>query len=54
MEGLRRSRVELIRPNPAAAEGVDGESLLALAESIKARGILQPVVVRALPAGATS
>ncbi len=52
MEGLRELAIELISPNPRQPRAaLDGESLLALAESIKARGILQPVVVRALPGG---
>jgi ParB family chromosome partitioning protein len=49
---LRELAVELIRANPSQPrQEFDGESLLALAESIKARGILQPLVVRALPGG---
>ena len=49
---LRQIAVELIRPNPdQPRKAFDGESLLALAESIEARGILQPLVVRALPGG---
>jgi ParB family transcriptional regulator, chromosome partitioning protein len=49
---LRELAVELIRPNPnQPRQEFDGESLLALAESIKARGVLQPLVVRALPGG---
>ena len=49
---LRQLALELIRPNPKQPRGeFDGESLLGLAESIKARGVLQPVVVRALPGG---
>ena len=50
--GLRQIPVELIRPNPdQPRKEFNGESLLALAESIEARGILQPLVVRALPGG---
>jgi ParB family transcriptional regulator, chromosome partitioning protein len=50
---LRQIAVELIRPNPdQPRKEFNGESLLALAESIEARGILQPLVVRALPGGA--
>src|SRR3954469_7968632 len=50
--GLRQIPVELIRPNPdQPRKEFNGEALLALAESIEARGILQPVVVRALPGG---
>src|SRR3954453_4086082 len=49
---LREIAVELIRPNPTQPrQDFDGESLLALSESIKARGVLQPLVVRALPGG---
>jgi ParB family chromosome partitioning protein len=49
---LREVAVELVRPNPSQPrQEFDGESLLALAESIKARGVLQPLVVRALPGG---
>ena len=49
---LRDLAVELIRPNPRQPRGdFDGESLLALSESIKARGVLQPLVVRPLPGG---
>jgi ParB family chromosome partitioning protein len=49
---LREIALELVRPNPKQPRrDFDGESLLALAESIKARGVLQPIVVRALPGG---
>ena len=52
LEGLRELAVDLISPNPLQPRArLDGESLLALAESIKSRGILQPIVVRALPGG---
>jgi ParB family chromosome partitioning protein len=51
--GLRDIAVDLIRPNPTQPRReFDEDSLLALAESVKARGILQPVVVRPLPGGA--
>lgn len=51
-EGLRELAVELVRPNPdQPRREFDGEALLALAESIKARGLLQPIVVRALHGG---
>ena len=51
-EGLRHLAVDLIRPNPRQPRReFDGEALVALSESIKARGILQPVVVRPLPGG---
>src|SRR5512133_2559488 len=49
---LREIAIELVRPNPRQPRrDFDGESLLALAESIKVRGVLQPLVVRALPGG---
>jgi ParB family chromosome partitioning protein len=49
---LRNIPVELIRPNPdQPRKEFNGESLLALAESIEAKGVLQPLVVRALPGG---
>jgi ParB family chromosome partitioning protein len=49
---LRQVPVELIKPNPdQPRKEFNGESLLALAESIETRGILQPLVVRALPGG---
>ncbi len=51
-EGLREIAVELVQPNPSQPRrGFDGESMLALAESIKARGVLQPLVVRPLAGG---
>jgi ParB family chromosome partitioning protein len=51
-EGLRYLALDLIRPNPRQPRReFDGEALVALSESIKARGILQPVVVRPLPGG---
>jgi len=50
--GLREIAVELIRPNAAQPRReFVGESLLALAESVEARGILQPLVVRPLAGG---
>src|SRR5918992_3050098 len=50
--GLRQMSVELIRPNAQQPrKEFGGESLIALSESIKARGILQPLVVRPLPGG---
>src|ERR671917_2052513 len=50
--GLREIPTELISPNPnQPRRDFDDEALLALAESVKARGILQPVVVRPLPGG---
>jgi len=51
-EGLRELPVELVKPNPRQPRQAFDESALAeLAESIRARGLLQPIVVRALPAG---
>jgi ParB family chromosome partitioning protein len=50
--GLREIAVELIRPNPQQPRrDFDAEQLTALAESIKARGLLQPIVVRPLAGG---
>jgi ParB family chromosome partitioning protein len=50
--GLRQIPVELIKPNPdQPRKEFNGEALLALAESIEAKGVLQPLVVRALPGG---
>src|SRR3712207_1539836 len=50
--GLREIPTELISPNPnQPRRDFDDEALLALAESVKARGILQPVIVRPLPGG---
>ena len=49
---LRELPVELISPNPSQPRReFDEESLLGLSESIRARGILQPLVVRPLPDG---
>src|SRR5918998_5049628 len=50
--GLREIPTELVSPNPnQPRRDFDDDALLALAESVKARGILQPVVVRPLPGG---
>src|SRR3954470_21782987 len=50
--GLREVATELVAPNPSQPRReFDEEALVALAESIKARGILQPLVVRPLPDG---
>jgi ParB family chromosome partitioning protein len=50
--GLRQMSVDLIRPNAQQPrKEFGGEALIALSESIKARGILQPLVVRPLPGG---
>src|SRR5579875_3427083 len=51
-EELRRLPVELIAPNPGQPRQVfDEEALLALAESIRHQGVLQPVLVRPLAGG---
>lgn len=51
-EELRRVAVELIGPNPhQPRRNFDEETLSALAESLEARGVLQPVLVRPLPGG---
>jgi ParB family transcriptional regulator, chromosome partitioning protein len=50
--GLREVPVELIEPNPRQPRReFDEEALVALSESIRSRGVLQPVVVRPLPGG---
>jgi ParB family chromosome partitioning protein len=51
-EELRQLPVELIVANPdQPRRRFDEESLVALADSIRERGVLQPVLVRPLPAG---
>jgi ParB family chromosome partitioning protein len=51
-EELRQLAVEVIAPNPQQPRReFDESALLGLSESIKARGILQPVLVRPLPGG---
>jgi ParB family chromosome partitioning protein len=51
-EELRELPVELISPNPRQPRRTfDDESLLTLAESIRLRGVLQPVLVRPLAGG---
>ena len=51
-EGLREIPVELVKPNPRQPRrSFDEDALAELAESIRARGVLQPIVVRALPGG---
>jgi ParB family chromosome partitioning protein len=51
-EELRQLPVELISPNPHQPRDIfDEAALLALAESIRVRGVLQPVLVRPLPGG---
>jgi ParB family transcriptional regulator, chromosome partitioning protein len=50
--GLREIAVDLIGPNPTQPRRrFADEAMLALAESIRARGILQPIVVRPLAGG---
>jgi ParB family chromosome partitioning protein len=52
LEELRELPLELIAPSPhQPRRAFDEESLLALAESIKVRGVLQPVLVRPLAGG---
>jgi ParB family chromosome partitioning protein len=51
-EELRELPVDLIGANPRQPRsGFDDESLVSLADSIKARGVLQPVLVRPLVGG---
>jgi ParB family chromosome partitioning protein len=51
-EELRQIPVELISPNPSQPRSqFDDQALVALAESIRTRGVLQPVLVRPLPGG---
>ena len=51
-EELRQIAVELIVPNPnQPRRGFEEESLLTLAESIRVRGVIQPVLVRPLADG---
>jgi len=51
-EEMRQLPVDLIMPNPRQPRGsFDEETLVALAESIRARGVLQPVLVRPLVGG---
>ncbi len=51
-EELRQLPVELIEPNPGQPRSVfDEQALVALGESIRRRGVLQPVLVRPLPGG---
>jgi ParB family chromosome partitioning protein len=51
-EGFREIPLELVRPNPRQPRRRFGEVALGeLAESIRSRGVLQPVVVRPLPGG---
>ncbi len=49
LEELRELPVDLVAPNPnQPRRAFDEEGLLALAESIRSRGVLQPVLVRPL------
>jgi ParB family chromosome partitioning protein len=49
---LRALPVELIRPNPRQPRRrFDEQALVALADSLRERGVLQPVLVRSLPGG---
>ena len=51
-EELRQLPVELISPNPdQPRRAFDDDTLLALAESIRLRGVLQPVLVRPVVGG---
>ena len=51
-EEFRELPIELIGPSPHQPRRTfDDEALLALAESLRVRGILQPVLVRPLPSG---
>ena len=51
-EELRQLPVELIGPNPRQPRtAFEDEALVGLADSIRTRGILQPVLVRPLPGG---
>ena len=51
-EELRQLPIDLISPNPRQPRrSFDEDTLLALAESIKARGVLQPVLVRPIVGG---
>jgi ParB family chromosome partitioning protein len=51
-EELERIPVELIRPNSRQPrKSLDEESLVSLSHSIEKHGVLQPVVVSALPGG---
>ena len=51
-EELRQLPVELIAPNPnQPRRQFDPEALAGLVESIRVRGVLQPVLVRPVPGG---
>src|SRR5688500_6903742 len=49
---LREVAVELIAPNPRQPRSAfDEDSLVALADSVRERGLLQPILLRPLPGG---
>ncbi len=49
---LRMVPAEMVRPNPSQPrKRIDPESIAALAESIAAAGVIQPLIVRPLPDG---
>jgi ParB family transcriptional regulator, chromosome partitioning protein len=49
---LRMVPAELVRPNPnQPRKRIDAESIAALAESIAAAGVIQPLIVRPLRDG---
>lgn len=51
-EELRQVPLDLIDPNPRQPRRMfEEQALLALADSIRARGVLQPILVRPLPSG---
>jgi ParB family chromosome partitioning protein len=51
-EELRQLPTEMIAPNPhQPRRRFDEDTLVALAESIKVRGVLQPILVRPIPGG---
>jgi ParB family transcriptional regulator, chromosome partitioning protein len=51
-EGLRELPLDLVKPNPQQPRRSFDEAALAeLAESIRTRGLLQPIVARPLPGG---
>lgn len=51
-EDLRRIPTDLVVPNPRQPRtSFDDETLQALADSVRERGVLQPVLVRPLPGG---
>ena len=50
--GLRELPVDLVRPNPRQPRrDFDEDALVALSESIRSRGLLQPIVVRPVAGG---